>query len=357
MSENFINLITDLVNIESPSYHEANAVAHLVNWMAAHNFEAYADGAGNAVGHRGDGEREIILLGHIDTFPGTVPLRREGATLYGRGSVDAKGALCTFAAAASQVDVPEGWRLTVVGAVEEEAPSSKGARFRLAQSMDAPPQFCIIGEPSHWNRLTLGYKGRLILDVQLRVPQSHSAGNQPLPAEQGVSLWQNILAYVENINAEKSTLFSRLQTSLQKINSGDEGAFGRVDLEVGFRLPVDVDPHQLESDLRQLIGKQFGDAAILSFRGHETAHRSPKSTALVRAFLRAIRAEGETPKFVLKTGTSDMNVVAPVWQCPILAYGPGDSNLDHTPNEHLDLDEYLRAIAVLRQALTYLMEG
>jgi LysW-gamma-L-lysine carboxypeptidase len=42
-----------------------------------------------------------------------------------------------------------------------------------------------------------------------------------------------------------------------------------------------------------------------------------------------------------------MNVVAPIWDCPIVAYGPGDSALDHTPDEHIDLDEYLRAIRVL----------
>jgi LysW-gamma-L-lysine carboxypeptidase len=55
--------------------------------------------------------------------------------------------------------------------------------------------------------------------------------------------------------------------------------------------------------------------------------------------------------FVLKTGTSDMNVVAPVWRCPIVAYGPGDSALDHTPNEHLDLDEYWKAVNVLENVL------
>jgi len=49
----------------------------------------------------------------------------------------------------------------------------------------------------------------------------------------------------------------------------------------------------------------------------------------------------------MKTGTSDMNIAAPAWGCPILAYGPGDSALDHTPDEHIDLDEYLRAVRVL----------
>ena len=46
-----------------------------------------------------------------------------------------------------------------------------------------------------------------------------------------------------------------------------------------------------------------------------------------------------------------MNIVGPIWKCPIVAYGPGDSTLDHTPNEHLDLAEYERAINVLARVI------
>jgi LysW-gamma-L-lysine carboxypeptidase len=46
-----------------------------------------------------------------------------------------------------------------------------------------------------------------------------------------------------------------------------------------------------------------------------------------------------------------MNVVAPAWNCPILAYGPGDSALDHTPDEHLPLDDYRRAQEVVENVL------
>jgi LysW-gamma-L-lysine carboxypeptidase len=73
----------------------------------------------------------------------------------------------------------------------------------------------------------------------------------------------------------------------------------------------------------------------------------------VKSFLGGLRSIAATEKlgFVLKTGTSDMNVVAPVWKCPIVAYGPGDSSLDHTPDEHLELDEYWKAVQVLEQTL------
>jgi LysW-gamma-L-lysine carboxypeptidase len=46
-----------------------------------------------------------------------------------------------------------------------------------------------------------------------------------------------------------------------------------------------------------------------------------------------------------------MNVVGPLWNCPIVAYGPGDAALDHTPEEHIVLEEYHQAIAVLANVL------
>jgi len=76
-----------------------------------------------------------------------------------------------------------------------------------------------------------------------------------------------------------------------------------------------------------------------------------KNSQLVRAFLGGIRSQGGQPRFVYKTGTADLNVVAPVWGCPAVVYGPGDSALDHTPNEHILLDEYQKAVGVLTQTL------
>jgi LysW-gamma-L-lysine carboxypeptidase len=75
---------------------------------------------------------------------------------------------------------------------------------------------------------------------------------------------------------------------------------------------------------------------------------------VARSLSNAIRAAGGVPRPKLKTGTADLNIVAPVWKCPIAAYGPGDSSLDHTPNERLDLVEFTRSIGVLRTALATL---
>jgi LysW-gamma-L-lysine carboxypeptidase len=52
-----------------------------------------------------------------------------------------------------------------------------------------------------------------------------------------------------------------------------------------------------------------------------------------------------------------MNVVAPHWAVPMVAYGPGDAALDHTPDERLELAEYLRAVEVLRAVFGRLADG
>ena len=179
-------LIFDLVATPSPSHHEQDAVRLLVGWMNVAGYdEAYIDEAGNAVGIIGTGTREIILLGHIDTFDGIPPVRIEDRLLYGRGSVDAKGSLCTFAVAAQRANIPEDVRIIVIGAVEEEASSSKGARYASTQFA---PEACIIGEPSNWDRITLGYKGRLLLDWRWEGALAHSAAQALSPAGAGICL-------------------------------------------------------------------------------------------------------------------------------------------------------------------------
>ena len=336
-------LLHDLVATPSPSHQESAAARLLVDWMSTHGYsQAYIDAAGNAVGIIGSGDNDIVLLGHIDTFPGQPPVHRERRLLYGRGAVDAKGPLCTFAIAALRAALPENTRVIVIGAVEEEAATSKGARHAVTQFQ---PKACIIGEPSHWDRITLGYKGRLLLDWSWSGALAHSAGTTLSPAEQAIAYWDAVRAYAAQFNAGRMALFEQLDPSLREINTGQDGAYGHARMTIGFRLPLAVTPEAMIAALPPQ------DGAVIRTYGQERAFATARDTILSRALRGAIRAHGGQPRFLYKTGTADMNVVGPVWNCPILAYGPGDSALDHTPEEHIDLDEYLQAINVLAHAL------
>ena len=41
---------------------------------------------------------------------------------------------------------------------------------------------------------------------------------------------------------------------------------------------------------------------------------------------------------------------------PVVAYGPGDSSLDHSPTEHILIEEFLKGIRVLTGVLVALCE-
>src|SRR6266571_5317061 len=182
-----LDLVRGLVEIPSVSRREGDAVEWLVARMAERGFRASVDDAGNAVGEIGDGPMHVVLLGHIDTVPGEIAVRIEGDELVGRGAVDAKGPLAAFVAAASAPVA--GVRVTLVGAVEEESPTSRGAHHRATLSA---PDWCVIGEPSGWDAVTVAYKGRLTLDLSLSREARHGASQGPTIAEEALALWERI---------------------------------------------------------------------------------------------------------------------------------------------------------------------
>jgi [amino group carrier protein]-lysine/ornithine hydrolase len=147
-------------------------------------------------------------------------------------------------------------------------------------------------------------------------------------------------------NADRPRMFDQVLPTLRRMSSGSDGFFETATLNLGLRLPPGLAPMDVDAVLRALAS----DAELVLNEG-VAAYRGDKNTPLVRAFLAAIRQVGGQPTFSVKSGTSDMNIVAPLWTTPILAYGPGDSTLDHTPNEHILLPEYQRAIEVLTRVL------
>ncbi|MDQ6712416.1 MAG: M20/M25/M40 family metallo-hydrolase, partial [Candidatus Dormibacteraeota bacterium] len=171
-TETGIDLLEEMVSIPSFSTQERELGQWLVSRLRAMGFAARQDETGNVVAFWGSGPREVLLLGHMDTVPGFIPVRREGNRLFGRGAVDAKGPLAAAITAVARQPAGAACRFTVIGAVEEEG-SSRGARHLVQRK--APDQLVIL-EPSGWDAVTLGYKGSLKLRYRLSQPMGHGAG-------------------------------------------------------------------------------------------------------------------------------------------------------------------------------------
>ena len=347
MSPDDLELVRGLVAIPSVSRQEGDAVEWLVARMAERGFRASVDDAGNAIGEIGDGPTRVVLLGHIDTVAGEIPVRIEGDELFGRGAVDAKGPLAAFVAAATRP--VKGVSVTVVGAVEEESPTSAGARYRATLPA---PDWCVIGEPSGWDSATIAYKGRLALRLLFARQARHGAAPGPTCTEEALSVWETVRAAADRRTPGASG-FAKLDCRLEGANGGvSDGLIERAELRVGYRIPPGITSAELESEVRGIAGSYTRDARVIVEKiASEEPARTSRTTSLARAFVAGIAAAGGSATFKVKSGTSDMNILAPAWGCPMVAYGPGDSKYDHTPMERLALADYQRAITVLRAVL------
>ncbi len=360
---NEVDLLHNMLSIASYSREEAGLAHYLLEQARQMQLSAHIDDAGNFIASTPSrafnaGLPPLILLSHMDTVRGYIPVRLQEGVLYGRGAVDAKGALAAFLCATARLRgalSPESLRhpLVVIGAVEEEAATSRGARAVVERYQ---PLACIIGEPSGSQGVTIGYKGRLLVEYSVTRPQSHSAGPQQTASEVAVAFWQRAHQHAATWNEEHAadSVFAALQPSLRSMSSEQDGFEERSRLLIGYRLPPAYACEELRAQLERWATE---DGAHLSFTGEEVAFQTTRTTPLARAFTAAIRATGGRPVFKHKTGTSDMNVVGPVWGQNIVAYGPGDSRLDHTPQEHISLAEYLHAIAILELVLRELTLG
>jgi [amino group carrier protein]-lysine/ornithine hydrolase len=337
-------LLKKMVGIDSVSGSEKELAEFMNRYLKKKGFESEIDSVGNVVASLGEknGCAEILFCGHLDTVPGKIPVRVEKKILHGRGSVDAKGAMAAFVSGAIKA-APKlrNTHITLALTVEEEL-FSKGTKYVAGKFK---PEFIIIGEPSNTNGITLGYKGSVRIKYFLKESMFHRSFPQKGVIEKTIDFWNQINKFCEEFNKNKNA-FERVDFFVHSINSSTNGIEETVEAEIGFRVPMGFE--------KEKFGKLFQkkpEKSELKFLEFLQAYRSNKSNVLVNSFASAIRSIGEKPVFKVKTGTADFNILGPFHKVPIIAYGPGDSLLDHTPKECIDLNDYKKSIEVIEQVL------
>lgn len=340
-------LLRSLVDIPSVSGTEASVAAFLAGYMERLGFETLVDAAGNVHGAVGNPDGpEILLLGHMDTVPGEVPVRLSGDVLYGRGTVDAKGPLTAMVCAAARLADRTDARILVVGAVDEER-TSVGARH-LAGLIR--PDAVVIGEPSGAACVGIGYKGVFRFRMTAEQPAAHTSSPEATAAEIVADFWFSVREWLVRrygpgpvaAGGKAVPLFDQALPSVVAMGGGLEQAW----IEVSCRVPVHFDA----AEFRGVLDALAGGRRVTVVENVE-AVRSSRTDPVVKALSAGIRETGARPVPKLKLGTADWNVVGPVWGVPTAAYGPGDSRYCHTEDEHIALPEYLTSIDVLTAAL------
>ncbi|SEQ86417.1 [LysW]-lysine hydrolase [Natrinema salaciae] len=330
-------LLVDLVSTPSPTGEEREAAKRLVDFFEAHDREVWIDAVGNV---RAPADDAVLLTSHIDTVPGDIPVEIEEAgddeILWGRGSVDATGPLAAMAAAAVRTGV------SFVGVVGEEVDST-GSRY-LVDDRAEPPDAVVNGEPSGADGITLGYRG-LIAGTYVATSESgHTSRPDPNAIQHAVRWWSAVEAHFEG--DEYEPVFEQVTTKPVDIEGGvsDDGLSVEATMDVQLRVPPALDV----GTVREAAEAELEVGTVTWKDKVPPVMMSPR-TEVARAFRVAIRKEGGDPRLVRKTGTSDMNIYAGAWNCPMVTYGPGNSDLDHAPDERLPLSEFDQSVSILER--------
>ena len=352
-----VRLLEKLLETYSPSGNESQIADLLSDEMCRIGFSVTTDEVGNVIGEAGTGTPSIMLCGHMDTVPGLLPVKRVGCKLYGRGAVDAKSPLAMMlVACARMIKRRAPGRLRLIAVVDEEG-MGKGIRSIIKKGISA--DYAIFGEPSGASNITIGYKGSLHLKVTCETETGHAAA--PWLFENAIEHVLKVWAAIGSIRfneEDPNSRFYSITSCLTRIDGGNglNEIPSTCTLDADIRIPPRVTAERFMDRAGECVQqyRQWNPKAkvTLELKDKEEPFDTDKSSPLVRSFKWAIRKIISQPAvLVRKTGTADINAFAAAVKRPMIAYGPGDSRLDHTTREHVKITEYLDAIQVCQEAL------
>ncbi len=362
MPESAVDLLHAMLGLYSPTGEEAAIARFLVDEMTRRGLRAGLDAVGNAVGEYGAGEPVILLCGHMDTVPGMLPVKEEAGRLYGRGAVDAKAPLAAMVAAAGRL-VAEGFsgRLLVVGAIEEEG-VGRGVKHLVDQGVTA--DYAIFGEPSGVENITIAYKGSLHLQVVCTTTTGHASA--PWLYHNAIEEVFRVYERIKGLQFPPSPAGSRfyaVTACVTKIEGGDEFSTvpATATLSINLRIPPTLTVEQVVAAVDREVATYQCDHPGVGVRVAVIdacpPYEADTSSRLVRALAYAIRrVRKRQAVFVRRTGSGDMNLFGTARRIPVVTYGAGDSHLDHTPDEFVEIEEYLDSITILCEGVKKLRD-
>ena len=351
-----IEFLKQVLEIYSPSGEEQKLAEFLCTKLKHFGFsEVGIDEAGNVIGEIGSGRPILLFIPHIDTVPGYIPVEERNGIITGRGAVDTKSSLVAMIVAASNfVDKEIPGKIKIIGVVQEET-DSKGTQFLLEKGIDA--DYIVIGEPSGCGGITFAYKGRLDCKISVRTETGHTGAcwQYKNAIEAAFELWTTIIESIERY--EEGSYFNSVIPCLTFIQGGRYENIVPNECEMKFdvRYPPKYTPQELFNEIQSCV-ERFKDQNQVKIKinliSASEAIETDKRSDLMKAFKKAIRKVLKNhPRLIRKTGSSDMNEIAAKIQVPIVAYGPGDSKLDHSPNEYIEIEEFLLSIEVLKEVI------
>ena len=275
------------------------------------------------------GEPVVTLSTHIDTVPPFFDSREDDENIWGRGSCDTKGIIASMIFALEDLLAADVRNLALLLVVGEER-NSTGA-FHAAKH-GRGSKFLINGEPTE-NKLALGSKGALRLEVETRGRMAHSAY-----PELGESAIDKLLDVLESVR--------RLPLPTDKVLGASTLNIGTIS---GGRAP-NVIPDQARAEL---FIRLIDDGA----RTRDDIRKLMSGRSELREVLHVPAVHlGSLPglETTIVAFTTDIPAFGDAWGKPYLL-GPGSIHVAHTSEERIPKAQILEAVQIYKRMVKQLI--
>jgi succinyl-diaminopimelate desuccinylase len=314
----------------------------------------------------------------LEPFAGVV---REGR-IFGRGVCDMKAGIAAAVFAAEAID-RAGVRLPgtieISGTVDEESGGFAGVAHlaEIGRIAKGRTDFVIIPEPLNVDRICIGHRGVYWFEVAAHGRIGH--GSMPFL---GVSAIDGMGRLLHSIRHELIPALASRRTAVPVVPPGARhatinvnGIDGGQPID-GIQTPCVADLCRAVFDRRFLIEEGFdatraeimelvarvaagADGVRFGVRDLMVVHptRTPDDSPVIAALDQSIRRVlGRPAQLVASPGTYDHKHVARIAGVPhCVAYGPGELELAHQPDESCRIDDLVSATKVLALATLDLM--
>ena len=332
-----VELLKELISIQSFSFQEENTAKLLENWLNKNSipFERHVNNIYCNNKYYDKEKPNILLNSHHDTVEPNNSYTNdpfdpiiENGKLYGLGSNDAGASLVsllsTFKFFYKRKDLD--FNLIFLASAEEEKSGPNGIKSVVPKLPKI--DFAIIGEPTKME-IAIAEKGLIVFDLIIEGKSSHAAhpnNNNPI---------QKINKIIDQINAlnfnKVSQTLGKVKVTITQINAGKQHNV----VPSNVKMVVDVRVNDLYSN--QQILKIFNeniDCKILP-RNLDLNSKSINSGHQINYIAKKLKINTYGSPTL-----SDQSKIS----CDSVKVGPGDSTRSHTANEFIFLEEIKNAI-------------
>lgn len=361
---NTINILQQLVQIESYSGQEENLANFIVAWAKDNDLPVKKQNGNVIIKLLNDSSTALIFNAHMDTVkPGSLAFWSVHPTgnsageikdnkLYGLGASDDKAAIAAFLTLTREINKSSLPIDVFIVFVTNEETSGSGSQsfvsyFQKNHADKYKEVSAVIGEPTDLQAIEIGHRGNVFLKIITNGDSGH--GSKPKKIKKH-SVYENIKAvqkitklgknlakkYEDLVLGAPSFCLTAIQSDSSSVNKVPSSCYSTWDIRT---------TPKLHDRLMHLIQKEVGEAVIVEYISSPAPFglTSPKSK-IVNLFQDLL----PNLKTKISPGSNDICFFTQVG-IPTVTFGPGKKDVIHKPNEYVEIGNIERSIAIYKQ--------